>query len=694
MKKNYLLKGLVCPHCSAEIELETGKLKNILSSEINLINQTLTVTYLNYTGDMLDDITKIVHSHEPDVEVSEITDKEKPKTNYSIDKKEVIRLSVSAIVYAAAMILSAADFSEYIKISLFVLAYIIAGGDVVVKAVGNILKGHVFDESFLMTVSSVGAFAIGEYPEAAAVMIFYQIGEFFQELAVNRSRRSISELIDIRPDFANVKRENDIVTVSPEDVKIGEYILVKAGEKIPLDGIVVDGRAMLDTSAITGESVPRNIKKGDTALSGCINTDGAVTIEVTKSFSDSIVSKIVDMIENASGKKSQTENFITVFSRKYTPVVVILAVMLAVLPPLIFALPFSDWIRRGCVFLAVSCPCALVISVPLTFFGGIGKASKSGILIKGSNYLDALTKLETVVTDKTGTLTKGVFEIQKIVCADNTDESMLIEYAAKGEALSNHPIAQSVARAYKGDIDISLLSDYTEISGEGVCVTENSVQILVGNEKLMKRFGIKFNADNSAGTKVYVAADGKYLGTVIISDELKSDAKAAVKMLKKQGIKNIVMLTGDNESSAKSTAEELGTDKYYANLLPNQKLDKLEEIIRDTAQKTAFVGDGINDAPALARADIGIAMGALGSDAAIEAADIVLMNDEPSKIAEAVKIAKATKAIALQNITFALGVKIIFMILGAFGVIGIQAAVFADVGVMLLAVLNAMRIQN
>lgn len=551
-----------------------------------------------------------------------------------------------------------------------------------------------FDEHFLMSVSTIGAFAIGEYPEAVAVMLFYQVGEFFQSLAVKRSRKSISDLMDIRPDSATVKRNGVLQVVSPESVAVGEIIVVKPGEKIPLDGIVVDGESMLDTKALTGESVPRSIRKGDEALSGCINQSGLLTLKVTKSFGESTVSKITDLVENASARKAPTENFITTFARYYTPVVVGMAAVLAIIPPLVLGGGWSEWLRRGFVFLIVSCPCALVISIPLTFFGGIGAASKRGVLVKGSNYLEALNKVSVVVFDKTGTLTKGVFEVANIIPAAGYQKEQVLEYAAQAESYSNHPIAKSILATYGKPIDQKQFSGFEEISGHGISVMVQGKKVLAGNSKLMESEKIAYAACDAAGTKFYVAADGSYVGCILIADEVKPDSKCAIAELKKIGVEKTVMLTGDDERIGKSVADELGLDAYYAQLLPDQKVEKLEMLDKQKRQgsKLAFVGDGINDAPVLARADVGIAMGGLGSDAAIEAADVVLMTDEPSKLVEAIDVAKATKRIVMQNIVIALGIKSVFLVLGALGMAGMWEAVFGDVGVTIIAVLNAMRI--
>ena len=652
---------------------------------------------------MLDTVTTIVHSHEPDVEVSEkqleatapVKKDEKAAVYNDEDKKRTIRLAVGAVVYAIGMALTVfAKLPTLAELAFLIVAYVILGWDVVWQAVKNITRGQVFDEHFLMSVSTIGAFAIGEYPEAVAVMLFYQVGEFFQSLAVKRSRKSISDLMDIRPDSATVKRNGVLQVVSPESVAVGEIIVVKPGEKIPLDGIVVDGESMLDTKALTGESVPRSIRKGDEALSGCINQSGLLTLKVTKSFGESTVSKITDLVENASARKAPTENFITTFARYYTPVVVGMAAVLAIIPPLVLGGGWSEWLRRGFVFLIVSCPCALVISIPLTFFGGIGAASKRGVLVKGSNYLEALNKVSVVVFDKTGTLTKGVFEVANIIPAAGYQKEQVLEYAAQAESYSNHPIAKSILATYGKPIDQKQFSGFEEISGHGISVMVQGKKVLAGNSKLMESEKIAYAACDAAGTKFYVAADGSYVGCILIADEVKLDSKCAIAELKKIGVEKTVMLTGDDERIGKSVADELGLDAYYAQLLPDQKVEKLEMLDKQKRQgsKLAFVGDGINDAPVLARADVGIAMGGLGSDAAIEAADVVLMTDEPSKLVEAIDVAKATKRIVMQNIVIAFGIKSVFLVLGALGMAGMWEAVFGDVGVTIIAVLNAMRI--
>ncbi|AWW25155.1 MAG: cadmium-translocating P-type ATPase [Acetobacterium sp. MES1] len=609
-------------------------------------------------------------------------------------KKRLWRIIIGAAVLVAAAIINFNN--EWLQIALFIISYIIVGGDVVKRAVKNIFKGQVFDENFLMSIATIGAFFIGEYPEGVAVMLFYQVGELFQSYAVGKSRKSIASLMDIRPDYANVKKGDELVKVDPDEVQIGDIIVIKAGEKIPLDGKVIEGSSMIDTSALTGESIPREVEVGSDILSGCININGVITAEVTKEFGESTVSKILDLVENASSKKSNSEQFITKFARYYTPVVVIIAVFLAIIPPLVIdGATFSDWIYRALAFLVVSCPCALVISIPLSFFGGIGGASKKGILVKGSNYLEALAETEIVVFDKTGTLTKGVFNVQEIH-PEGVSKEELLELTAYVESYSNHPISLSLKRAYGKEIDNGRISDVEEISGHGVIATVDGKKVMAGNIKLMKMMDIPYFKGELIGTAVHVAVNNKYIGYIVIADEVKPDSAQAIKELKAANIKQIVMLTGDNKSVGSKVAKELGVDKVYAELLPADKVEKLEELFsqKSTKGKLAFVGDGINDAPVLARADIGIAMGGLGSDAAIEAADIVIMTDEPSKIATAMKISKKTLKIAHQNIVFAIGIKIIVLILSAFGITTMWAAIFADVGVTIIAVLNAFRALN
>ncbi len=702
MKKTFLLKGLDCPNCSAKIEKEVGKLENVSSSVINLMKQTLTI---EADDSLMETIGKqielIVHNHEPEVEVLEYITEDTKNTRSEDDKennkKMIIRLIFGAVLFAFGII--SGEFIKAplpIKLAFLIIAYIILGGDVVLKAAKNISRGRVFDENFLMSLSTVGAFVIGEYPEAVAVMLFYQVGEFFQDMSVRSSRKSISSLMDIRPDSATVNRNGKLVTVSPDSVSIGEVIVVKPGEKIPLDGIVIDGESMLDTKALTGEAIPRKVHQGDEALSGCINQSGILNIQVTKEFGESTVAKIIDLVENASDRKAPAENFITTFARYYTPIVVVLAAILSIVPPLIIGGDWIEWIRRGMVFLVISCPCALVISIPLAFFGGVGAASVHGVLVKGSNYLEALNNVGTVVFDKTGTLTKGVFKVTDILSAGGFTNEQVLKYAAWAESFSNHPIAKSILDAYGKEVDHTIVSDYKEISGCGISVVADGRKVLAGNTKLMEAENISYTVCDKAGTKVYVAVDGEYGGCILITDEIKEDSKKAISDLKRIGIEKTVMLTGDNEKIAKAVAEELNLDEYYAELLPDEKVEKLEMIDRKkrSGSKLVFVGDGINDAPVLARADVGIAMGGFGSDAAIEAADVVLMTDEPSKLAEAIGVAKATKRIVIQNIVISLTFKGVFLVLGAFGLAGMWEAVFGDVGVALIAVFNAMRIMK
>ena len=604
------------------------------------------------------------------------------------------RIILSRIVLAILLFITAMLFthSTILKCTVLGMAYLIAGYDILIKALKNIIKGKVFDENFLMGIATLGAIGIKEYPEAVMVMVLYQIGEYLQDKAVEKSQNSITELMDIRPDYANLEKDEDLTKISPYEVKIGDTIIVKTGEKIPLDGIIIDGTATLDTSALTGESRPREVKIGDEAISGCINTNGLLKIRVTKEYGQSTVSKILDLVENASSKKTKTENFITKFAKIYTPVVVLAALFLAILPPLILGSNFSVWINRALTFLVISCPCALVISVPLGFFAGIGGASKCGILVKGSSYLELLSKPETIVFDKTGTLTQGCFKVVKIVQQEDTTKEELLELTAYAESYSNHPIALSIKKAYDKNIDKNKISEISEIAGNGVRAEINGCSILVGNENLLKNHTISYQKANETGTIVYTAKNSKFLGYIVISDELKEDAQKAIIELKKLKLQT-VMLTGDTEESGLTVAKELNIDKAYTQLLPIDKVDKIEDIIEQKTKNKSviFVGDGINDAPVLTRADVGIAMGGLGSDAAIEAADVVIMDDKPTKVATAIKIAKQTLTIVKENIAFALGIKVLFLILGAFGFVTMWGAVFADVGVTLIAVLNSLR---
>lgn len=604
-------------------------------------------------------------------------------------KKTLVRIILSAVLLVAAALIPVGGI---VKLVLFLIPYAVIGWDVLWKAIRNIAHGQVFDENFLMAIATVGAFALGEYPEGVAVMLFYQVGELFQSYAVGRSRQSIAALMDIRPDYANIEQDGKLVQVDPEDVAVGDTIVIKAGEKIPLDGVVLEGSSAVDTAALTGESLPRDVDPGDDVVSGCINQSGLLKVRVTKVFGESTVAKILDLVENSSSKKARAENFITRFARYYTPVVVIGAVLLAVLPPLLFGGDWSDWLQRALIFLVISCPCALVISVPLSFFGGIGGASKQGILVKGSNYLEALAKTETVVFDKTGTLTKGTFQVTA-VHPDRISKGELLELAAMAESYSEHPISRSLREAYQKPVDASRVTDVEEISGHGVRAKVDGHDVYAGNGKWMDRIGASWRNCHRTGTVVHVAVDGEYAGHIVISDAVKPDAAAAIEALKREGVKKTVMLTGDVKAAGEAVAREIGIDEVHAELLPGDKVDQVERLLKNTSGKgkLAFVGDGINDAPVLSRADIGIAMGGLGSDAAIEAADIVLMDDKPSKLAVAVRISRKTLRIVRQNIVFALGIKLLFLALGAFGMANMWEAVFADVGVSVLAILNASR---
>lgn len=612
-------------------------------------------------------------------------------------KKRLKKIILGATLFLVAVLCNnmvALVEETILGLILFLIAYLVIGGDVVKKACVNIVKGQIFDENFLMLIATIGAFFVGEYPEAVAVMLFYQVGEWFQAYAVNNSRKSIKELMNIRPDYANVLRNEEEQTVSPEDVAIDECIIIKPGERIPLDGIVIKGNTTLDTMALTGESMPREAQEGDTVISGCINLNGVIQVRVTKTFAESTVTKILDLVENASSKKAETENFITRFAKYYTPCVVLSAALLAVLPPLLLQQPFGVWVYRALSFLVISCPCALVISIPLSFFGGLGGAGRAGILVKGSTYLEQLAKAEIVVMDKTGTLTKGNFAVQKIVPAEESmTEEALLEITALAECYSNHPISVSIKNRYGKEIDTSRLTSTEEIAGFGVKAVMGGRVYYVGNDKLMQQINVTIPDVEPIGTVVFAALEGKLLGYLLITDEEKEDAKKCIDGLKKHGIRHIVMLTGDRKEAAAHIAEKLGITEYHAQLLPADKVTNMEKLFANKSEngKLIFVGDGINDAPVLARADIGIAMGGLGSDAAIEAADIVIMTDEPSKIVKAMDISAKTLRIVHQNIVLALGIKFLVLILAAFGFASMWAAVFADVGVAFIAILNAMR---
>lgn len=705
------VKGLHCANCAAKIEKKLNEMQNVKEARIDLVGEKIFLTAEEKNGSVLvNAVQKIADSIEEGVKIFLPAKHDHDHVHdhshhHSGEVGKMIKtLIIGGIFYFSASYLNL--FSSYMnpdmmsfgKIILFLISYIIIGGHVLTTAFKNILKGQIFDENFLMAVATIGAFAIGEYHEAVAVMFFYQVGELFQSMAVNKSRKSIASLMNIRPDYANLKIRNNITKVSPEEVKINDFIVVKPGEKVPLDGIITEGSSTFNTSALTGESLPVSKNRGEEVLSGSVNKTGLVTIKVTKLFSESTVSKILDLVENANGKKSKTENFITKFARYYTPTVVGIAVLMAIVPPLVLKeTTFYEWLYKALVFLVLSCPCALVISIPLGFFGGIGGASRHGILIKGGNYLEALNNVETVVMDKTGTLTKGVFKVTEINPENNITKEELLQYAAYAESFSTHPIAESVIKEYQKNnlqIDKSLIKNYEEISGYGIKTEVNGKSVIAGNIKLMNLENIKTENNSQTGTVVYVAIDGKYAGNLLISDEIKEDSLRAIEDMKKIGVKKTVMLTGDSKAIGESIAEKLNIDKAYTELLPSDKVEKIEEIFekRKSNGKILFVGDGINDAPVLARADIGVAMGGVGSDAAIEAADVVIMNDEPSKIVTAIKIAKKTRTVVWQNIALALGVKIITLILGVMGFATIWAAIFADVGVALIAILNAARV--
>lgn len=700
------LEGISCVSCAVKIENSITKLNGISSASIDFTSQRLTLETREkeLSSSMKQEITSIIKNTEPEIKIKFNNDTHQSVTKKQVDessdeeggeiKQQILKFIVGGAIFAIGV---AFNFPETIELLVFLVSYIIVGGDVVLRAIKGITRGQFFSEFFLMSVATIGAFVIKQYPEGVAVMLFYMVGELFQDIAVGHSRKSIAALMDIRPEYAFIKRGNELVKISPEDAVIGDVIVVKPGERIPLDGLVIDGLSMVDTAALTGESMPRELEPGSTALSGFINLNGVLTIKVTKVFAESTVSKILDLVQNASSKKAPTEKFITKFAGYYTPVVVIAALALALIPPLVIPnATFSVWLYRALVFLVISCPCALVISIPLGFFGGIGGASKRGILVKGSNYLEALNNIDMVVFDKTGTLTKGVFSVTELNPQNGFTEDELVEYAAYAESLSNHPIALSIRSAYKDDIDTSLVKNYQEISGHGIRVNIRNKEVLAGNSKLMMNEKIDYIDPDTVGTTIHVSIDNVYAGYIVISDELKSDSVDAIKELKKLGIRKTVMLTGDLKKVGDKIGAQLGLDEVYSELLPEDKVAQLEKLNLQKSKKgkVVFVGDGINDAPVLARADIGIAMGGLGSDAAIEAADIVIMTDEPSKIATSIRVAKKTRNIVLQNIIFALGVKSVFLVLGAFGVATMWEAVFADTGVALIAVVNAMRVMN
>jgi Cd2+/Zn2+-exporting ATPase len=693
--KKYKLNNLDCASCAAKIEDNVSKLGEVKFVTVSFVNSTITID-----TDDIEKVKKKIREIEPEVELEQ---EEPEKTNGLISSGELEENKWAIIKAAAGLLIlivgiifedkihnTPFHIAEYV---VFGIAYFIVGWKVIALAIKNIIRGQVFNEHFLMTIATLGAFAIDQMPEAVAVMLFYVVGELFQDLAVNRSRRSIKSLLEIKPDYANLLINGDTTRVSPESIKIGDTILVKAGEKIPLDGEITEGDSFVDTSAITGESVPRKVKGNDSVLSGMINQTGVLKIKVAKLFSESTVSKILELVENASSKKAETEKFITTFAKYYTPLVVIGALLLAILPPLLFSgQTFSNWIYRALVVLVISCPCALVISIPLGYFGGIGSASRKGILVKGSNFLDALTQIKTVVFDKTGTLTKGEFKVSEVVISNGFSKEQILEYAAYAETNSNHPVAKSILAAFGKDPDNNRIKQAEEISGYGIKAVIDNKTILAGNDKLLHKEKIEHPVCNVEGTVVHVAIDNKYAGYIIISDTLKDDAIETIEELKAKNIQT-VMLTGDNKYAAASFAKKLNIDKYYSELLPADKVIYIERLIIENKEgKVAFVGDGINDAPVLARADVGIAMGALGSDAAIETADVVLMTDSPSKVIAAIDVAKRTRNIVWQNIFFAMGVKLFIIVLGVLGIATMWEAVFGDMGVALIAVINAIRI--
>ncbi len=699
--KKYQLKNIDCASCAIRIEEGVSKLEEVKYVSVNFANSSLLID-----TDNIESVKKKIKDIEPEVELIEEEDKKMPFSPNRIDlslwrenKTAIVKIVLTVLLLGLGFIFEEEIHNtpyRALEFLIFLTAYLLSGWKVIVSAVRNIVKGQVFNENFLMTIATLGAFAIDEMPEAVTVMLFYVVGELFQDIAVNRSRKSIKALLEIKPDYANLKSNGEVKQVSPESVKVGENIIVKAGEKIPLDGEIIEGNSFVDTSALTGESVPRKVREKDVVLAGMINQSGLLTITVTKLFSESSISRILELVENAASKKAETEKFITTFAKYYTPVVVFGALFLAVLPPLLFTgQTFSEWIYRALVVLVISCPCALVISIPLGYFGGIGGASRRGILVKGSNYLDALTKVKTVVFDKTGTLTKGEFKVSEIVVKNGFDKEELLRLAAYAESHSNHPIAKSVIEAYGKKIDQELINDVQEISGKGIKTKVNGQQVIVGNDKLLHMENIQHDKCDVEGTVIHIAVDSVYAGYIIISDTLKEDSKEAISMLKEKNIKT-VMLTGDNKTAAETFAKKLGIDTYYYELLPEDKVNHIEQIIQSSIKgdKVAFVGDGINDAPVLARADIGIAMGALGSDAAVETADVVLMTDSPMKVVTAIEVAKRTRKIVWQNIGFAMAVKLFFILLGVFGIATMWEAVFGDMGVAIIAILNVMRVMK
>ncbi|NLX86316.1 MAG: cadmium-translocating P-type ATPase [Clostridiales bacterium] len=690
----FYLEGLNCAACAARIEEEAKRIRHVDRASLNLATNVLAIDAADVKNheQIMKDVSGMVKEIEPGVTVKILTGKEE-RTGFggSAGTREAAVLLAGGILFAAALLLR---LPNDLRIMLYAVGYLLVGGRILAAAGRNLIRGRAFDENLLMSISTLGAFAIREYPEAVAVMLFFRAGEFLQDLAVNRSRKSIADLMDIRPEYANIKTPGGLKRVSPAEVRVGDIILVKPGERIPLDGVVEEGISAVDTSALTGEAVPRDVEPGSGVLSGFINKNGVLSVRTTREFKESAVAKILELVEDAGARKAPTEKFITRFSRYYTPAVVFAAAALALVPPLLIpGAHFSDWVYRALVFLVVSCPCALVISIPLGFFGGIGGASKNGILIKGGNFLEALAELDTVVFDKTGTLTKGVFKVTRINPADGVDENKLLEYIARAEYGSNHPVALAIIEAYGKKPDGDGVKGYTETPGLGVEAVIDGKKVLAGSTRLMEREGIAFQPVEEAGTAVYAALDGKFIGSVVVSDEIKEDAAAAIRDLKALGVRRTMMLTGDSQRAAEEAAKALNIDEVHAELLPHQKVAMVEAAQgnKTSRGRVVFVGDGINDAPALARADIGVAMGGLGSDAAIEAADVVIMTDRIGKLAAAVRAARRTRAIVWQNIIFALAVKGIVLLLGAGGIASMWEAVFADVGVALIAVLNSMR---
>lgn len=702
VKKEYILEGLCCPNCAAKIEKEVGDLDEVHEAKLNFMNQRLSISTTDAGAEGLTErIGEIVRSHEPSVMISEVTDNNDMHKSVSENEKESekngIRGYLIRIIAAAALVflLLVVKLPASIETAIFILAYGLAGYETLLTAARNILKGRVFDENFLMGIASLGAFLIGERVEAIAVLVFYGVGELLQDIAVDRSRKNIAKLMDIRPDYANKILDGTVSVVAPEQVEVRDMILIKPGEKVPLDGIIRKGGSFVDTKALTGESLPREVSEGDEVLSGAVNMNGVLEVEVTKPYGESTVSRILELVQNASSKKSESEKFITKFARYYTPAVVFAAVAVALVPPLLGFGEFTSWLYRALSFLIISCPCALVISIPLSFFGGIGGGARQGILVKGGNFLDALKQVDTIIFDKTGTLTKGIFEVASVFPEEGIDASQLVRLATVAESQSNHPIAKSIMAYYDKSIDepVPAADMIKETAGLGVTAEYNGITILAGNEKLMEQNGLQAASPDVAGSVVHVAADGKYLGHLLICDELKPSVKDAIAALKQIGVRRTVMLTGDHENAAKEIAGLSQVDEYQAELLPQDKVAWLEQYKSSVTGKgkVVFVGDGINDAPVLAGADIGIAMGGIGSDAAIEAADVVIMNDDPGKIVTAIKIARKTGKIVIQNIIFALGVKLLIMVLAFFNITSIWFAIFADVGVALLALFNAMR---